>query len=154
MLWSKLYFLRIRARLATSQVNCGTGNRRPQILDTKSRSFFRLEIYNSYGVVICVCDVEFSIRHTQAAGLIKRRCWAICLSRLARAEEGFHCPRFRIEYFDLVIVGISDQYLVAKRKHTERMLQAHTVAGPIRLTKVEKIPSTQCADLTTREIDC
>src|SRR5689334_6562949 len=104
---------------------------RREAIDLESRGASGLQIDHANGVVVSIGDVEVSVRDCQTGWFIKRRRWSISLSGLSGSKQRRDFPLLRIEIFDLVIVGVGDQQLVAVREQAERVLQANVVAGEI-----------------------
>ena len=75
-----------------------------------------LQIHHANGVIVRIGDVELSVGNAQSTGFIERRRVAVSLARLAGSKKRFDRARFRIEFLDLVIVGVGDQDFVAEAR--------------------------------------
>src|SRR5882724_11146397 len=104
-------------------------------------------------MVVGIGDVEFTVCDAETAGFIERRYRSVSLARHACSKKSFHAARFKIEFLDLVIVGIGDQYFAINCKHAQRMLQTHVIARAVDVTEVKQVAAHKCFYLTARDID-
>src|SRR5882672_4774618 len=101
----------------------GTARRRRlQSLDIESQGLLRLQIHHAHGMIVGIGDVEFAVSLSQTTWFVERRRRSIRLAGFAVAKKRLHDASLRIEFLDLVIVSVGDQYLVLDRNHSKRML--------------------------------
>src|ERR1044072_324344 len=105
-------------------------------------------------MVVSIGEVEFLVRNSQPAGLLKRARTAVRLARFAAAEKRFDGARFRIEFLDLVVVGVGDQYLVVEGNYAERMLQSDIISLAVHVAEVKQISTNHCLYSSVCQIDC
>src|SRR5438128_5397927 len=94
-------------------------------------------------MIVCVCNVEFSVCHAQAARFVKERGCAVHLSGLALAEERLDGVRLRVKLFDLVIVSVCNQNFLVEEREAEWMLQAHFVAFAVNVSELEEVAARE-----------
>src|SRR5437870_3680207 len=94
-------------------------------------------------MIVCVRYIEFISDRAETARLVEFNARPILIARLAAPKERLRGPVFRIDYLDLVIVGIGYIEEPICELDSERMLKTGLAALAILIVETEQIAASR-----------